>query len=301
MLHRRTATLFCLLFTAYATAQATPAPAPAPAAPSRTLRVHIVGASVSGGFEDGPLTGASEPCDTVPLLTIVKAWAGDEAKVTMHNPVKMLAMFTDPQKLGEEQVQAALKQKPDLVLAVDFPFWFGYGFVQGDEAKARSENLAVGLGLLARFQVPVLLGDLPDMHGAAARMLHPRQIPSREVLQQLNRELAAFVAARPNLRIVPLAQTVRTMKDEGVVLPLRDGAVKTPPGALLQQDRLHATRLGMAMLGHELQGALGAAFPKDHPLHSRRWSFEQFVEAAGAGDDLAAVREAVAPKQDGGR
>jgi hypothetical protein len=150
--------------------------------------------------------------------------------------------------------------------------------------------------MLAALEVPVLLGDLPDMQGADPRMLRPAQIPSPSVLKQLNEQLAAFAGKHPNVRLVRLADLVKTMKHEGAVLPLRGGGVRTAPGALLQADRLHATRLGMALVGHVLQEPLRAALPAEHPLRAQEWTFEQFVEAAGAEADLEAVCSA-APKR----
>lgn len=262
------------------------------AAAKKKLRVHVIGASVSGGFRDGPAFGAKEQGDSVTLQQVVKAWAGDAARVTTHSTTQMTVMFTDPSTIGAEEVQQALRSKPDAVLAIDFPFWFAYGYVSGDEAKARKEKLAEGLGMLAKFEVPVLVGDLPDMHGAARRMLHPRQIPSKELLAELNEQLAQFCKEHTNMHLVPLSGMVRTMRDEGVELPLAAGALKTAPGALQQEDRLHATRLGMAYLGHVLQGPMRGLFPKDHALHTREWKFEQFLEAAGAEGDLELVQAA---------
>jgi hypothetical protein len=273
--------LLCLLF-----ATALPLFAQEAATATKKLRVHVIGASVSGGFRDGPLFGAKEQGDSVTLQQVVKAWAGDTARVTTHSTTQMTGMFTDPIGIGTEEVQQALRSKPDIVLAIDFPFWFAYGFVSGNEAKARKEKLAEGLAMLAKFSVPVLLGDLPDMHGAARRMLNPRQIPSKELLAELNVQLAAFCKEHTNMHLMPLSKLVSTMRDEGVVLPLADGALKTGPGALQQEDRLHATRLGMAYLGYVLQEPMRELFPKDHALHARDWKFEQFVEAAGADGDL---------------
>ena len=262
-----------------------------PAAAKKPLRLHVIGASVSGGFRDGPTFGAEEQGDSVTLHQMVKAWVGEHARATTHNTVEMTAMFTDPARIGKTQVDAARKAKPDVLSAIDFPFWFAYGFVPGeDEAKARGELLTSGLDMLAQFEVPVLIGDLPDMQGAAKRMLNPRQIPRPEVLRKLNEQLEAFVKAHPNFRIVPLAATVQTLKVDGATLPLASGPLQTAPGALLQEDRLHATRLGMALLGYTIQDMLRATFPADHPLHAQKWTFEQFVEVAGAGDELEALR-----------
>lgn len=288
MLLRRFTTL-SLSFVCALSLAAQDVAAPAPAA--KTLRVHIVGASVSGGFRDGPLMGAKEQGDSVPLVEVLKAWAGDDAKVTTHNTPRMTGMFTEPEKIGLEQIQGALRAKPDLLVAIDFPFWFAYGHVQGEEGAARKALLAKGLELLARVDAPMLIGDLPDMQGAARRMLHPRQIPGPALLTELNAQLAAFAKARKNVHVVSLASIVRTMKDEGVTLPLAGGPLRTGPGALQQEDRLHATRLGMAFLGLTLQEPLGAMFPPEHALRTRRWTIEQFLEATGAEGDLAVVKE----------
>jgi hypothetical protein len=240
------------------------------------------------------LTGASEPGDSVTLQHVLKAWGGDLVKATTHPTLEMLAMFTKPAKIGEKQVLAAKKAQPDLVCAIDFPFWFAYGYVEGEEGPARRALLQQGLALLQQLTCPVLVGDLPDMQGAARRMLAPAQIPSPALLQELNQLLAAFVAEHKNVRLVPLAALVATMKDQGVVLPLAGGALQTAPGALLQGDRLHANRLGMAFLGLQLQSHLQAALGAAHPLGKQSWALEQFIAACGAEGDLELVRAAKA-------
>ena len=50
-------------------------------------RIHIIGASVSGGFVDGPLFGAEEKGDSVSLHRVLKKWCDGEVKVTTHPPV----------------------------------------------------------------------------------------------------------------------------------------------------------------------------------------------------------------------
>jgi hypothetical protein len=267
---------------------ADPAPLIAPA----TLRVHVIGASVSGGFRDGPLTGATETGDTVTMHHLVKAWCGEHARVTAHPELAMLGMFQNPTGIGEQQVQGTLKLKADAVVAIDFPFWFAYGAVRGDELEARSARFAKGLALLARIEAPVLVGDLPDMQGAARRMMRPEWIPSPDVLKQLDAQLARFAAEHPNVRIVPLAAMVQRMKTEGLELPLAGGPVATLPGALLQGDKLHANRLGMALLGFTIQDALRAMFPEGHALRAQQWPLDRFVAACGAEDELEACKAA---------
>jgi len=271
------------------------------AAPKAPERVHIIGASVSGGFEDGPMTGAEVAGDSCSLHHVLKRWADGEVRVTTHPTLEMCMLFMDPVTRGKKMIERAQKKDADLIVAVDFPFWFAYGYVNGDELEQRSARFEKGLAFLAEFDVPVLVGDLPDMRGASTRLLSPRQVPSKDVLGKLNERLKQWAGEHPNVTLVPLAETVQQLKDDGVTLPLEGGAKKTPPGALLQGDRLHATRLGVAFLVHRLQEPLRAAFPKGHALHEQQWTFEQFVEAAGAEvtlEDVLAKAEANAKNED---
>lgn len=285
-----TFTSLSLLFTVL------PAQEAAPAVKTEKLRLHVIGASVSGGFRDGPNFGAEEQGDSVTMQELLRKWAGDQARVSTHDTTAMAMMFLNPDGTGAEEIAGVAKAKADLVVGVDFLFWFAYGYVDTErpEAEVRKERLQQGLDLLATLDVPVLVGDLPDMTGAERRMLKPRQIPSPDVLAQLNAQLKDFVGAHENLHLVPLSETVAAMRTKGVTLPLADGPLPTPPGALQQADKLHANRLGMAYLGFVLQEPLRAVFPDGHALHTRTWTFEQFVEAVRAEADLEPLREAAA-------
>lgn len=273
-------------------------PAQDAASPPKQLRVHVIGASVSGGFRDGPNFGAEEQGDSVTMQELLRKWVGGQARVSTHDTTAMTLMFLDPLGTGADEIAGVVKAKPDLVVGADFLFWFAYGFVDADrpESEARAERLQKGLDLLATLAMPVLVGDLPDMTGAERRMLKPRQIPSPEVLLQLNSQLKAFVAAHDHLHLLPLSEIVAAMRTQGVALPLADGPLPTPPGALQQADKLHANRLGMAYLGLLLQEPLARMFPADHPLRTQTWTFDQFVEAVRAEADLELLREAAAAK-----
>ncbi len=258
--------------------------------------IHVIGASVSGGFEDGPLFGAKETGDSVSMHHMLRKWSGGEVKVTTHPPMEMCYTFSNPLKIGKKQIDGAKKRKADMIVAVDFPFWFAYGYVRKPEAKSRMDRLEVCLEYLAGLNVPVVIGDLPNMKGAARRMVSPKQIPSEEMLVQLNARLKKFAADNDKITIVPMSQIVKQLKVEGVLLPLKDGELKTAPCALLQGDKLHATRLGMALLTFTLQESLRQHFPKEHALRQQNWTFEEFVDAAGADDELDTLREAAQEK-----
>jgi hypothetical protein len=257
---------------------------------ARPLRVEIIGASVSAGFTDGPMTGGSADNRTVPLQKVVRGWLdGIDAKVQSRAD---LLMFTDAEGRGSAQIERAVKNPPDLVVAVDFLFWYGYGYVDATpdgEAAARKARFEHGLALLDRLPCPIVVGDLPDVHGAAARMISPRQIPPVAILEQLNTVLADWARARPRVRVFPLRELVADMKGKGIALPLAAGPLQVQPGGLMQGDKLHATRLGMAYLGFLLQTHAAAVLPKDVAVLPRR-PFDDFVIAADAGGDLDDLR-----------
>jgi hypothetical protein len=277
-----------LLLLAVASVAAT-LPAQEAAAQDAPKHIHIIGASVSAGFEDGPLFGAKTNGDSVSMLHMLKRWSDGEVKVTSHAQMAMCYLFSDPIKNGKQQIELAKKKKPDMVVAVDFPFWFGYGPVSGDKAKARLARLETGLGYLKELNVPIIIGDFPNMLGAKVRMLKPLWIPTEATLKLLNARLSKFVADNQNVTLVPMAQIVKALKDDGVNLPLQAGELKTGPGVLLQEDQLHATRLGMALMAFQMQATLREHFPNKHPLHEQQWSFEEFAEAAGADAELESL------------
>lgn len=267
-----------------------PAPLVAQEAPKH---IHIIGASVSGGFEDGPLFGAKESGDSVSMHHMLKKWSDGEVKVTTHPAMEMCYTFSNPLKIGKKQIDGCKKRKADMVVAVDFPFWFAYGYVGKPELAERMKRLETCLDYLKGLGVPVIIGDLPNMKGASRRMVNPRQIPSEEMLVQLNARLQKFATENDKITIVPMSHIVKQLKHEGVALPLQAGALKTAPCALLQGDQLHATRLGMALLTYQLQDTLRKHFPKKHALHEQKWTFDAFVAAAGADEELDELREAV--------
>lgn len=276
--------------------------------------ITIVGASVSAGFVDPMPRPDGSRNSTVGLRAIVKAlWGDREVRVRDRSD---LLTFLDP--LGKQQTRIGLakKDEPDLLIALDYAFWFGYGRFAGPAdqvATARIGRLDAGLAMLDGFRCPILLGELPDMRGADPRMLSAQQIPDADVLARLNARLHGWASARDNVRVFPLAEWVARAKVDGETLAVRgdevaypdagqaagDGApadggegetpaqrrVRVPPNAMLQGDRLHATRLGMALLGYRLAGELRALLGDEHVLAPFA-DLKSMIAAAGAGDEL---------------
>ena len=154
---------------------------------------------------------------------------------------------------------------------------------------------AAGLELLDRLQCPIILGDYPDVTGADARILHPRMIPDEESLAELNRRLHAWAEERARVHIFPLAAWVKQLVNEGYALPLEKGPLQTPPRYLLQSDKLHATRLGMALLGYQVQALASRALPDGHSLVRDTVSLDSIITAIGAEGALEGLKKAPSP------
>jgi hypothetical protein len=192
-----------------------------------------------------------------------------------------LYLFTDPQKRGEVQIEAACGDRASLILALDFLFWFGYwpdeeklpqaesgspllqAYGKSDAELERClrslEKQVRGFALIDRLleqtTAPIVIADYPDMFGANPLMLSPRRIPLRRTLDELNRRLHRFAEERPRLIVFPLADYVARSKRGEIELPGGDGRNVAPEDAI-QGDNLHPTRLGTALVLHELLALL---------------------------------------------
>jgi hypothetical protein len=215
----------------------------------------VIGASASAGFtETEPFGGPKTPQFQLSRYL-------DAALVAPHEPVRNLAnsfFFMQPLATGRHQIQQALEAKPALLVGLDFLFWFCYG--EGTEAQ-RLNRLEEGLKLLELFTCPLVLGDIPDASGASNRMLEPEQIPSASTLAAANRRLKQWAANRTQVILVPLAAFMRNASSGKAVtvhgLTLSEGNTR----ALLQEDNLHPSRLGAAVLA---LAALDAFISQQH-------------------------------------
>ncbi len=223
------------------------------ASPAPVLeRVVVVGASGSAGF--GIEKNLADALDA----TISAA----------HEPVRCIAntlFFVDVLGQGPMQIERAREAKPTLLVAVDFLFWFGYGFSNAEEKPLASEEerlalLEQGLALLEGFSCPVVVGDFPDCSRSIGKMLFESQVPEPATLAALNARLAGWAESRRNVVILPLARSVERLFAAGNAGTATDGSAALeiagwayPAGAaelLFQPDQLHPTLEGLALIAH---------------------------------------------------
>ena len=261
-------------FAQVATAPTASAPAAA-AAPAKPLRVAVIGASASAGFgcvmrekrHDGDYALGFRLIDMVRL-------ACPELEI-VSTDMSSGFFFLAPVRNGATAAARAAEFNPDCVIALDFLFWYCYGDDSpkggriADEAE-RLEKLELGLKELEKFEVPVLVGDIPDMSPAVGKMLSPAQMPARETLAKANARFAEWAKDRANVRVLPLADMQRQLMEDRA-LEIRGVRLEsTKQSPLLQRDELHPAPHGMAGLAcavaAEMKDALASekrAAPQD--------------------------------------
>ncbi|HKE01857.1 MAG TPA: hypothetical protein VKE69_12660 [Planctomycetota bacterium] len=216
---------------------ASSSPASRPAGAALVSRPVVIGASASAGFR------LSDP--SAPLL----GDAIDRLIAARHDRVATFAsslFFLSPSKTGKEQVDRAARVKPSVVFALDYLFWFLYGFFEKEED--RLVLLDKGLANLARLEAPVVVAEIPDMAPSIGKMLDRKQVPSAETIDDANRRIRAWAAERPGVTVVALPQFLQRLRS-GKRLEIRgnvwrEGSTK----ALLQRDDLHPTLEGTVAL-----------------------------------------------------
>jgi hypothetical protein len=216
----------------------------------------LVGASASAGFTE------SEPLGGPKTLQCRLSRYLDAALSAAHEPVQNLAnamFFIQPEASGRLQIDQALKAKPTLVVGIDFLFWFCYG--EGPTDNDRLRRFEKGLSLLEAVPCPLILGDVPDASGASNDMLPTDQIPSAETMSAANRRLKQWAATRKQVIIVSLSGFMHAaMANQAITIHGHTvSAGKTRE--LLQNDGLHPSALGSAVLSLAILDALHAKWP----------------------------------------
>lgn len=136
-------------------------------------RIAVMGSSASNGF--GLTREVGRPVSLGDVL--------DQALVAPHELVADATnsmFFMSPENVGEQLLEDTLAARPTLVVAVDYLFWFAYGYVQEEQRPALFER---GLANLDRVECTLLVGDLPDMSSAiGGGMLLEPQVPKAATL-----------------------------------------------------------------------------------------------------------------------
>jgi hypothetical protein len=235
------------------------------ARPSVLSRVAVIGASASRGF--------ALPVGLADALSALSASALLDVQDCSSS-----RMFLAPLTQGNQQVECAREGSPTLVIALDFLFWFGYGFAESE--AQRLERLEQGLELLEDLDGHLVVGRFPDMSAAVGRMLLPGQMPDGATLERLNARLAEWARGRDVL-VLPLDRMLADLR-AGRAVDLGGEAEAHGTGNLLQADELHPTLEGELFLARAVLTALSDAGHAIGPLVEHGSALEALEERAAA-------------------
>lgn len=238
-------------------------PPPTAKVESPVERVAVVGASATAGFnayfwrlvDDRPVR------DSITLAKLLRA-ASDDRLVVID--LGTAQFFTNPAGIGEMTIDRALRAKPDLVVGVDFLFWFCYGWVGPEAGRMRTDDerlamLDAGLALLDRVVekgLPLVVGDIPDMSAASGGVLQPVAVPTEELRLEANRRIRRWVDERPSVELFSLDGLQRLLASEEPIVVEDVELSPDERGRLLQSDRLHPTVGGLVVIVSRLADTL---------------------------------------------
>ena len=233
--------------------------------PEVIRRTAVLGASASDGFNAyyWRLDDGKRVRDRIDLPTLLRIASDEQLVVT---DLATAQFFANPSGIGTRIIDRAITAAPDLVVAIDFLFWFGYGTVGIDAKRIRTteERLAMldyGLDLLDRIDAPMIVGDIPDMSNASGRVLLPSQVPEESVRRLMNDRITAWADARERVTVFPLSDLHARLGGSGDLLV---GGQVLPAAArkgMLQGDRLHPTLGGLLAIVAELDAVIGEYEP----------------------------------------
>ncbi len=234
-----------------------PAPSAEPAPP--LTRVALIGASVSAGAGNA---AELELGKDARLGAFLDAMLADEHAASEIHDFGDMWFFSNPRKKGRMQLEKALETKPTAIVACDFLFWFAFG--QDEEGdRRRAPGLAEGLELLESIEVPLLIGDLPNIEHALAGkgplggpLVSRDMFPSEAERLAMNATIRSWAKARPSVEVLALDSIMTAMR-EGQEMEVHGNRWK--PASLeevLQRDLLHPNVRGSAWVAMYVASAL---------------------------------------------
>jgi hypothetical protein len=237
------------------------------AAQSPWNRIVVIGASASAGFV------LAEPLGGPETIRCKLRFYLDSAIAAAHPPLRDFStalMFLNADALGPQQVDAAVAAKPTLVIGIDFLFWSCYG--GGLTDAGRMQRFEDGLKLLEQIHCPLVLGDIPDASAATnSGIISADMLADAAVRAAANARLKSWAATRPEVAIVPLARFMRVISANQAVTVHGRKYAAGKTRIFLQNDQLHPTPRGAALLALGIMDALVKKDP-EFPAQDIRWN-----------------------------
>ena len=221
-------------------------------------RIAVIGASMSDGFGvrvSTTLADGKKISEGVNLSELVKVACKDPTVVVSNYTSSLY--FMNPARTAKSSALRACganaQEMPTCVLAVDWLFWNGYGVsnMKGEKLSGDTERMELLDNALACLEpmcaanIPIVLGDFPDMHSAiGGGMISAPMVPSVECLAALNARVVQWALTKKNVCVVSLSKLTQDLvQKKSIHAAGREWDAQTL-GPLLQKDRLHPTFAG---------------------------------------------------------
>ena len=130
-----------------------------------------------------PTTGGSTTGLGSATASIWPGWSIRRWRIARRSRSRDGPVLRQPRRDRHADRGSSDQVHPDVAI-VDFLFWFGYGTVGIDARRIRTDEdrlamLEFGLDLLDRIDVPIVVGDIPDM-SASGGVLMPSRFRPRD-------------------------------------------------------------------------------------------------------------------------
>ena len=150
-------------------------------------------------------------------------------------------------KVGPSLINKINDYSPTLLIALDFLFWFGHGYLpkDADEFEYRLKRLNQGLELLETLNCEIVLGNYPDVSFATQTVLSTRQVPSDKVRNAMNKKLLEWAEISPKRHVIDVFSLWKDAVENKPIAILNNTWPNETRKKLLQRDQLHVTLDGL--------------------------------------------------------
>lgn len=221
-------------------------------------RVAIIGASVTAGY--GVMVeveeGGKKRKTGMNITDVFKASLSDQEVVFLDLGSSLF--FMRPLNYARSSVSRAAMWDAELVLGIDFLFWCLYGSDDGkgglvqNEAQ-RLEKLEMGLAILDELDVPLVIGDIPDMISIGTPLLSRSQLPDHETVLKANERIKEWASERPNIEVAGLHDFIKHIHaGESFTIGQYSWNLAEEDITIMSRDKLHPTIYGTIALAQAL-------------------------------------------------
>lgn len=251
-------------------------------------RAFVVGSEMTDGY--GLQGDLGAPGSLVDIL--------DASLLFARGPIEKRTFPST--SVAPQQIRAAIDAQATIIIALDYLQPYIYAETGGEEGRRASLDLA--LRNLEAVQVPLVLGDVPDLTAALSAekpILFAKQMPSPQGLKAVNERIAQWAREHKNVTLAPVSAMFAHVNAGEPFNTRRSSWPAAWLPDLLMKDRMHTRLHGTIAAWLLAQDALCAARP-DLDALSFDWSARSIyhkVYASKEAERQAATERLIAQRR----